>query len=138
MNSKKIFVLLVICVVVCMQAVAQNASCSGSEKPFVSVSKKAIENNTQYFEIYAESIGTGPTFEAAKADAYNKLLPEILANAQNIGKVILARTQSKDLITENGIEEIIANALISATWEMKDGVYCYTLRLVFKSPELVE
>ncbi len=138
MISKRFIILLIAVVAAFTQVVAQDRPCANNQNPYVSVSKKAIDDYKQEFEIYAESIGTGATFEAAKADAYNKLLPELLAKAQNIGTVIVETQSYDDFVTERGLEEIIAKARIATSWELNEGVYCYTLRLVFISPELMK
>lgn len=127
-----------VCATACVSAVADNSKQSQDSKSDVKVegfSMTNLDDHKQTFKINAESTGYGSTLESAKADAYSKLLPELIGKTQSIGTNMTESVSRNGIIEAKGYEEMNAETSIKGSWVMKDTIYCYKLHLFLKNPE---
>lgn len=136
MINKRLITLLLVCATACLQVVAENSS--SEEKPIVNVivsSETTMDGYKQAFDIMAQSTGVSKILEIARAEAYNKLMPELLGKTHNVGSKLEESYISNDKLVSRGVDQIVAEMRIEGSWELKDGVYYYTLYLIIQNPE---
>ena len=119
---KKLFT--IIFAVVCGEA--YSGMTLKAEDCFVKVDK-AEESLT----IYAKCIGVGETLEAAKLDAYNQLLPQLISKTQGAIPTVQNSYSANGEVRAEGIENLVVDKmLLQGYWELKDGKYIYKSELL--------
>lgn len=100
-----------------------------------------IYANEEAFSIYALGNGTGATIEDAKLAAYNDMLQQLFTKTQSfpfplkggINKYVWESNSPNGSKKAMGADEMIAKTYIEGHWELVDGVYYYTLKLLVEN-----
>ncbi len=100
-----------------------------------------IYANEEAFSIYALGNGTGATIEDAKLAAYNDMLQQLFTKTQSfpfplkggINKYVWESNSPNGSKKAMGADAILAKTHIAGRWELVDGVYYYTLKLLVEN-----
>lgn len=80
--------------------------------------------------IYAKSLGYGETLEAAKIDAINKILPQLIEKTQNVPGTIENYMNDNGKEQKQGMNTIAGKTLIQNYWKLTDGKYQYKVEIL--------
>lgn len=90
-----------------------------------------VDKAEESLTIYAKCIGVGETLEAAKLDAYNQLLPQLISKTQESIPTVQNSYSANGEVRAEGIENLMVDKmLLHGFWELKDGKYIYKLELL--------
>jgi len=90
-----------------------------------------VDKAEESLTIYAKCFGVGETLEAAKLDAYNQVLPQLISKTQESIPTVQNSYSSNGEVGAEGIENLTADKmLLHGFWELKDGKYIYKLELL--------
>lgn len=100
-----------------------------------------IYANEDAFSIYAFGNGTGATIEDAKLAAYNNLLQQLFAKTRmnqfhfkgGVSKQVWEQTFPDGTQQAMGTDAILTKTHIAGRWELVNGIYHYTLKLLVEN-----
>lgn len=80
--------------------------------------------------IYAKSLGYGETLEAAKIDAINKILPQLIEKTQNVPGTIENYMNDNGKEQKQGMNTIAGKTHIQNYWKLEDSKYLYKIEIL--------
>ena len=97
-----------------------------------------VEKSEQAFTIYARGTGCGYTLESAKSAAFSSIMPKLINKTLDIPVSIQNIQGLNGVETGEGMDKLAAETLIQGYWELKDGVYKYTVEIILKNTDNTE
>lgn len=90
-----------------------------------------VKMSDNALNIYAKSLGYGETLEAAKLDAINKILPQLIEKTQNLpGSIEDYYNDNNGTEKGQGMNTIAGKTHIKNYWEFEDGKYLYQVEIL--------
>ena len=80
--------------------------------------------------IYAKSVGYGETLEAAKLDAIDKILPQLIEKTQNVPGTIEEHVNDNGVEKRQGMNTIVGKTHIQNYWKLEDSKYFYKIEIL--------
>ena len=80
--------------------------------------------------IYAKSVGYGETLEAAKLDAIDKILPQLIEKTQNVPGTIENHMNDNGVEKRQGMNTIAGKTHIRNYWKLEDSKYLYKIEIL--------
>ena len=105
------------------------------------ITNVTITANEEMFSIYALGKGNGAALDDAKLAAYNDMLQQLFTKTQSfpfplkggINKYVWESNSPNGSKKAMGADAILAKTHIAGRWELVDGVYYYTLKLLVEN-----
>lgn len=89
-----------------------------------------VKKSDDALNIYAKGIGSGNSLEAAKLDAINKVLPQLISKTLNVPGSYQSHMSVNGVETAEGIDNIAGKTFMQGYWKLEDGKYTYKIELL--------